>query len=157
MMIKMRWTVLVFAVFSSACMSYVQTDVSEIAVQDKVRLELDAEQVNELITFVDPATRTVTGRLVNTSTDSVSIVLQTPASFTQVSIPRRSILGAQRGVVDTKKNIFVSAAIVGAVAALAVKGFEGNDRTPGGDGSGIDETVVPFFGFRIPFSFGLGR
>lgn len=157
MMTKLRSLLLVFMALSTACVSYTATDVSQVSPQDKVRLELDAEQVNELITFVDPATRSVTGRVVNLSADSISIALRTPAAFTQVSIPRRSIVATHVGLADTKKNLLVSAVIVGAVAFLAVKGFEGNDHLPTGDGGGIDETRVSLFGFRIPFSFGLGR
>jgi len=154
---KLRALALVLTTLSAACVSYTPTDVSQMSPQDKVRLELDAEQLNELVTFVDPATRSITGRLVDVSADSVAIVLQTPAAFTQVSIPRRSILGSQIGVANVKKNFIVSAVIVGAVAALAVKGFKGRDSSPIGDGGGIDETRVPSVGFRIPFSFGLGR
>jgi hypothetical protein len=157
MMTKLRSLLLVLTVLSTACVSYVATDVSQVSPQDKVRLELDAEQVNELITFVDPANRSITGRVVNVDTDSLAIVLRTPAAFTQVSIHRRSILGAHVGVADTKKNFIGSLVIVGAVAAIAVKGFQGNGNSRVGDGGGIDETRVPFFGFRIPFSFGFGR
>ena len=108
MMTKLRSLLLVLTVLSTACVSYVATDVSQVSPQDKVRLELDAEQVNELITFVDPENRSITGRVVNVDTDSLAIVLRTPAAFTQVSIHRRSILGAHGGVADTKKNFIGS-------------------------------------------------
>ncbi len=141
----------------SACTSYVQTDVADLRPQDKVRLELEDEELAKLIAFADPATRSVNGRVVSSSIDSISVIVQTATAYTQVSIPNRSVVQAERGVADAKKNFIASALIVGAVAALAYAGFEGRQDNSTGDDTGIDESRVELFGFRIPFSLGFGR
>ena len=131
--------------------------LGQLPPQDRVRLELDQDQLAQLITYADAQRRSVTGRLVYTTPDSVAVILRTPASYTQVSIPRRSILRMERGKADAKKNVLVSAVVVGGVAALAVAGFEGRDQGPAGDGNGIDESIVQFLGLRLPFRIGIGR
>lgn len=154
---KSRSLLLALVVALSGCVQYVPADVSELRPDDKVRLQLEDAELAKLLAFADASDRSVTGRFVASTGDSLSVVLRTPAAYTQVSIPRRSIVRLNRGVPDNRKNFIMSAALVGGVAALAVAGFEGRDQGPIGDGSGIDETRVSFFGFRIPFSLGLGR
>ena len=156
-MIKARSMFLLVVLVASGCVSYMPADLSDLSRQDKVRIELDPAELAELIRFADPATRSVTGRLVNTSADSVAVVLRTPSSYAQVSIPRTSIVQTHKAVSDNRKSFAVSAIIVGGIAALAVAGFQGRDNTPGGDGNGIDETLIPLIRWRFPFNFGFGR
>lgn len=151
------FTLLVLAGLTSGCASYRVAELSDLTSQDRVRLELEQQELARLIQFADPATRTVTGDFVGSGPDSVSVVVNTPGSYRQVQIPRSAILGTSRREVDNRKSFIISAAIVGGVAALAIRGFEGRDSGPGGDGGGIDESRVPSFKFRIPFSLGFGR
>jgi len=148
---------LVFVGLSSGCASYQMAELADLTSADRVRLELEQQELARLIQFADPATRTVSGDFVAAGQDSVSVVVHTAGSYRQVQIPRSAVVGTSRRVVDNRKSFIISAAIVGGVAALAIRGFEGRDSSPGGDGGGIDESRVPSFKFRIPFSLGFGR
>ena len=40
---------------------------------------------------------------------------------------------------------------------MVLIGFEGGGEDSFGDDTGIDETLIPLLGFRIPFSLSFGR
>ncbi len=141
----------------AGCVSYVPADVSELKPQDKVRMRLEQQELARLVAFADPGRGTVTGRVLHATPDSIEVVVSTGGSYTQVAVPRSSILGLERGYVDRTKNVLVSAAFVGGVAALAVIGFEGRNENSVGDDTGTDEVRIPLFNIRIPFGLGFGR
>lgn len=150
---------LLFVVLFAAagCASYQPAEISSLRPQEKIRLELEQTELARLIAFVDPATRSVSGRFVNEIGDSVAIIVETPLSYMQVSVPRSSIVQTRRRVVDNRKTFMFSALMVGGVAALAVVGFEGAGSDPAGEDPGVDQTKIPLLGFRIPFSFSFGH
>lgn len=156
-MTSFRPLFLVVLFAASGCTSYQLAEISSLQPSDHIRLELDQAELGRLLAFVDPAKRTVSGRFVNRMADSVTIVVETPTTFMQVSVPRSSILQTSRRVLDNRKSFFVSVLVVGAAAALALVGFEGGGEDSFGDDTGIDETLIPLLGFRIPFSLSFGR
>jgi len=156
-MSKLRPLLFAAVLVGTGCASYQPAEISTLKPQEKIRVELEPEELARLIGFADPRTRSVSGRFVDEIGDSVAIVVQTPSSYMQVSIPRGSIIQTERRVADNKKSFFVSAAIVGGVAAIAIAGFQGRGQGSIGDDTGIDETRIPLFGFGIPFSLGIGN
>ncbi len=156
-MVKFRPLLLVVLFGAAGCASYQPVEISSLQPSDQVRLELDQAELAKLLAFVDPSTRSVGGRFVNETGDSMAIVVQTPTSFMQVSVPLSSIVQTQLRTVDNRTTFLFSALAVGGVAFLAWKGFEGGGSDRPGDDTGIDETRIPLLGFRIPFSFSFGR
>ena len=141
------------AALLSGCYSYVPTELAAIRPQQNVRVELSDEELVRLRAFADGRAGTVSGDFLGASGDSVSMVVRTPLSYQQVSIPRTSIIQASVRTVDTKKNLIVSAALVGAVGIAAYLGFEGRGGEAGGPGPQPEESVVPFFSFGLPIPF----
>ena len=156
-MAKFRLLLFVPLFAAAGCASYQPADISSLQPQEKVRLELEQNELARLIAFADPATRSVNGRFVNEIGDSVAIILQTPLSYMQVSVPRSSIVETRRRVVDNRKTFAFSALMVGGVAVLAAVGFSGGGSDPAGEDPGVDQTRIPLLGFRLPFSFSFGH
>jgi hypothetical protein len=156
-MTSFRPLLLVVLFAASGCTSYQPAEISSLQPREQVRLELDQTELARLLAFADPVRRTVSGRFINRMGDSVTIVVETPSAFMQVSVPRSSILQTNRRVIDNRKSFLVSVLVVGVAAAMALIGFEGGGEDSFGDDTGIDETLIPLLGFRIPFSLSFGR
>ena len=138
------------------CMSYAQTSISELEPEQKVRVVLDDAEVPRLLEYVDDRTRSVSGTFLREEDDSVVVVLSSPGSYAEVSIPKTGILTAERGKVSATKNIIGSAAIVGAIAAAAVMGFDGGGGENPDVGGGTDE-FRPLLLISIPLTLFFGR
>ncbi len=156
-MVKFRPLLFVVPFVLAGCASYQPTELSTLQPTDQVRLELDQTELARLLAFANTSTNSVSGRFVNQMGDSVTIVVETPSTFMQVSVPRSSIVQTSRREIDNRKSFFFSALVVGGAAALAVMDFAGGGRDSIGDDTGVDETWIPLLGFRIPFSFSFGR
>ena len=156
-MVKFRPLLFVVPFVLAGWASYQPTELSTLQPTDQGRLELDQTELARLLAFANTSTNSVSGRFVNQMGDSVTLVVETPSTFMQVSVPRSSIVQTSRREIDNRKSFFFSALVVGGAAALAVMGFEGGGRDSIGDDDGVDETWIPLLGFRIPFSFSFGR
>jgi hypothetical protein len=155
-MSKIRPLCILSVLLFTGCVKYVQTDVSQLKSTDRIRVELDQEQLALLRAFADNREGTVNGRFVEATADSVSMVVETPTAYQEVRIPRRSIIDTRLRKPDNKKSFVISVVLVGGIGALAAIGFEGRNNDPTGDDTGIDESRIPLFNFRLPFGFGFG-
>ena len=86
-MANLRPLLFVVLFAASGCASYQPAEISTLQPTDQIRLELDQTELARLLAFANTSTRTVSGRFVNQMSDSVTIVVRTPASFMQVSVP----------------------------------------------------------------------
>lgn len=138
----------------SGCYAYVPTDVTEIQPSQVIRVQLTDAELTRLRAFADGRGGTVSGEFVSAGRDSVSLVVRTPLAYQQVAVPRSSIIEASVRRADPKRNLLVSAALVGAVGVAAYLGFEGRGGDKPGPGPQPDESLVPLFTFGLPLPFG---
>ena len=95
-MVKFRPLLFVVLFAAAGCASYQPIELSTLQPTDQVRLELDQTQLARLLAFANTSNNSVSGRFVNQTGDSVTIVVETPSTFMQVSVPRRSIVQTSR-------------------------------------------------------------
>ena len=149
-------TVVALALLSGGCVSYAQTDIASLHPQDRIRVEVADSELPRLLQYVNTDSRQVSGTFLEASGDSVSVVLRSPGSFAEVSIPLANIVLVERGQPDVKRNLLGSAVIVGGIAAIAVLGFEGNSKEDIDLGGGTDEMRPPVVRLRFPFAIRIG-
>ena len=149
-------TVAALALLLGGCVSYAQTNIASLSPQDRVRVQVADSELPRLLHYVNTDSRQVSGTFVEASGDSVTVVLRSPGSFAEVSIPRSGIVLVERGKPDVKRNLLGSALIVGGIAAIAVLGFEGDSKEGIDLGSGTDEMRPPVVRLRFPFAISVG-
>jgi len=143
------------AVLLAGCHHYAPADLATLAPQEHVRVMLGQAELSNFLAYADARSGSVAGRFVSETADSVTMVVQTPLAYSQVSFPRSSVIQVQRRKVDNRRSFIFSAAAVGFVGVLAYRGFSG-EANPfvGGDSEGGDSALIPLFSLGLPFGIG---
>jgi hypothetical protein len=151
--------IFVLAAAMAGCYHYVPVDAADAVAGHTVRLRVDEAQARRFSSVVPVEGRTVQGKLIERSTDSLllEVPIQTQLQGNRVEtisqridLPNSSITNFELRQLDRGKTALVSVgggAIIGAVVASTLSGAFRADREPDDGGT---EIVVPLF-LRIRF------
>ena len=145
----------VLVLLAAGCSTYSRVSIGELPAQQRVRMQLTAEELGRHILFASGNLGYVSGRFVEARGDSAIFVLTSSTAHSQVSLPVESILRLERKDPNLGRSFLFSAAIVGGVATLAYLGFEGQENS----GPNPDEDITDQFapGIRIAIPLGWTR
>ncbi|MDE2804960.1 MAG: hypothetical protein OXN18_07425 [Gemmatimonadota bacterium] len=137
-------------IVGGGCATYQQVTVPELPPQQRVRMQLAAEELARNIAFASGNQGYLSGRFVEARGDSAVFVLTSSTGFSQVVLPVDAILQLERRDAAQGRSFLLTVGLVGGVAALAYFGFEGSQGSEtGGDEDTVD-ALVPLVRFTIP-------
>ncbi|GMV04958.1 MAG: hypothetical protein AMXMBFR53_12380 [Gemmatimonadota bacterium] len=157
-----RGAVLALLALASGCYTFAPTRPEEARPQQAVRVRLAPAEAARLADFADPSTRSLEGKLVEATGDSLLLLVPSLTELRgtrvetlhqRVQVGRAGILDMEVRNLDRPRTWLVSGLAFAAVVAIAVDQLSGNGGSevvpPGG---GPNDAVLP--SVRIPIRVG---
>jgi len=133
------------------CFSYRPAEVSQVEPSSRIRVSLADQEFPRLRAYLDARQGTVSGEFVGYESDSLTMVVETPISFQEISIARSSVLQVEQREVNQLRSVLISAGIIGGVGLLAYLGFDGRGGELARPGPQPEDSWLPLFSVGLPF------
>jgi len=133
------------------CFSYRPTDVSQVEPSSRIRVSLADQEFPRLRAYLDARRGTVSGEFVGYQSDSLTMVVETPISFQEISIARSSVLQVEKREVSRGRSALITAGIIGGIGLLAYLGFDGRGSELVRPGPQPEDSWLPLFSVGVPF------
>lgn len=163
---SVRWSrrlpLLALAPFVAGCYTFAPARVEDARPDQSVRVRLAPVEAARLADFADPTSRTVEGRMVEATADSVLLLVPSHSEvrgtrvetlFQRVQVGREGVLELELKSLDRPRTYLVSGLVFAGITAFVVNrlaGGGGSEVVP--PGGGPADAVIP--ALRIPFGLG---
>lgn len=153
------WVAVCASLLSSGCYAYYPARVEDARPQQSVRVRLAPSEAQRLSEYADPHSRTLNGKVVEVSEDSLLVLVPSHTElrgvrvetlFQRIQVGRDGILEVEARSLDRPRTYLVTGLAFAAVAAFTINQLSGDGGSPVvPPGGGPADSVLP--GLSIPF------